>query len=358
MRILVYGAGAIGSFVGGLLQRAGNEVTLLCREEHAAAIKKDGLKVEGLTSFTCGPTTITSSSSSLEVDLVILTTKAYDTEAAAAEIAGLSPVPVLSLQNGLDNHVALHRCLGFDRVFVGTTSIGVTLLGPGRVRHAGNGTTKVGEPAPQADATMSKMIATLLTTAGLPTERSPDILSDVWKKGVVNNAINPLTAVHRCLNGRIADDPELRGEALDLALEAEEVGSRLGRDVKGASLLAFRVARETRENRSSMLQDVERGKRTEIDAITGVIVREAHAFGIPVPKSEAMLEKVRALERGGRSAGAPEESSSDSSTRVSSQDSSSPRRPQARSRTPARSASAPRKKAGRPKGSTKRRSRD
>ena len=357
MRILVYGAGAIGSFVGGLLQRAGHEVTLLCREEHASAIKKDGLRVEGLTSFGCRPATITSFSSSLEIDLVILTTKAYDTEAAAAEIAKLSPVPVLSLQNGLDNHVALHRELGFDRVFVGTTSIGVTFLGPGCVRHAGNGSTKVGEPAPQADATMSKMIAALLTTAGLAAERSPDILSDVWKKGVVNNAINPLTAVHRCPNGRIADDPVLRREALDLALEAEEVGSRLGREVKGASLLAFRVARETRENRSSMLQDVERGRRTEIDAITGVIVREARAIGIAVPKSEAMLEKVRMLERGGRGAGAPAPPSSTSSTRVSNQDSSSPRRSPARSRTPARSASAPRKKAGRPKASTRRRSR-
>lgn len=353
MRILIYGAGAIGSFVGGLLSSARHTVTLLSRDNHARAIHEHGLAIEGLTSLTSSPRAVSSLPSDIPLDLIILTTKAYDTARAAEEIAKLSPVPVLSLQNGLDNHISLHRALGLDRVFVGTTSIGVTFLGPGRVRHAGSGATRIGEPAPQADATASKMIAAALTSAGLPAERSDDILSEVWKKGVVNNAINPLTAIHRCLNGRIADDPKLRGEALELALEAEAVGLKIGRKVKGASLLALRVAEETRENRSSMLQDIERGKRTEIEAITGVIMREARALGISVPKSEAVLERVKELERAGATSSSGPPHSSPAST---SRSSSLPRSP-GRSRTPARSASAPPKRGGRRKASTKRRSR-
>ncbi len=296
LRVVVMGAGAIGSLFGGLLARAGHDVTLVGRPAHVAAIRRRGLRIGGLTRATARPR---ASTRAPEGDLVLLTVKSYDTARALRSVRLSKHGAVLTLQNGVGNAEQVAARFGPRRTLAGVTSCGALLAGPGRVVHTGRGPTVVGEWA-KGSAVSAREVAVLFNSAGIPTKVSRVISSELWRKLAVNAAINPLTALSGLQNRAVAELPGLRRLAAEVTVEAVRVararGIDLGPDPLGRVL---DVARKTGANRSSMLRDVERGQRTEIGAITGALVREASEAGVEVPVNRVLYGLVKSVERKG-----------------------------------------------------------
>lgn len=295
MRIVVFGAGAMGSLIGGLLSQR-NDVTLVCRKPYAEAIEKDGLRITGITSLVAHPQTKEELDGSEDPELIILTTKSYDTETA---MEALEPFhgksAFLSLQNGLDNEEIISRFA--SRVVGGVTSHGITLEEAGRIYHAGIGETILGNYAGAEDVISE--IVTIFNESGIETKASDDIRREIWKKVIVNAGINPLTAINRCKNGVLLQDATLERALEDVCQEAVQVANAHGIDITAEESISQtkEVARLTAENKSSMLQDVEKGRRTEIDSICGAISILGEEKGIPTPVNSTLTAIVEGLER-------------------------------------------------------------
>ncbi len=219
--------------------------------------------------------------------------KSWQTERAARQLAAcLSPEGLaLTLQNGLGNREKLVQALGVQRVALGVTTAGATLVGPGRVRPGGEGSISVGVHPRLAP------LANLLQRAGFAVELAPEVEGLLWSKLVINAAINPLTALLRVPNGKLLAHPETRTLMAAAAGEAAAVAAARGLRLTYADPIAAAeaVARRTAANTSSMLQDVLRGAPTEIDAICGAIVAAGEECGVPVPVNRTLWLLIRAL---------------------------------------------------------------
>ena len=304
MKIAIIGAGALGSLVGGLLARVGYDVWLYnpSNVEHVRAIRSRGLYLETLEGETWEiPVSATDRVDEIPTppDLVGIFVKAYRTEEALRRAAPLiaESTWLLSLQNGLGfEELFEHRAPG--RVLRGTTAQGATLLEPGRVRWAGRGPTRIGlwgsstlEEPPQR----AQEIIRALDEAGLEASYEPHVGRALWEKLLINAAINPLTALFEVPNGALVDDPALRGILHDLVREAMPIVQHHVRDLSPKEALegVERVCRATARNLSSMLQDVQRGRPTEIEFITGTLVREGERLRVPTPLHRLLWELVR-----------------------------------------------------------------
>lgn len=302
-RIGVVGPGALGCLFAGLLALAGHDVRLLGRRaEQADAINRDGLVVErdgearrasvraGTDPAALGP-----------VDLAIVLVKATDTAEAARSLPALlgPDAPALSLQNGLGNIEALTAVLGPARVLGGVSSQGATTLGAGHVRHAGFGPTSLAE-ATGSRSERAERIAAMLDGGGLNARAYQDAGPLIWGKLIANAAINPLGALLRCQNGQTVDRPPARELFIALASEAGAVARALGVALPfdDPAAHAESIARVTYGNRNSMLQDVEHGRKTEIDAINGAVARLGAEHGVPTPVNRTVADLIRALEAG------------------------------------------------------------
>jgi 2-dehydropantoate 2-reductase len=296
MRILVFGAGALGSLVGAFLSKH-HEVHLVARPGHAQAIKENGLRIGGLVDIVFPLETHLDLVDVPEPEMIFVTVKAYDTKAALdalAEMAGHART-VISLQNGLTNLKLFQSSLP-DKAVMGVTSMGATLRGPGEVLYAGKGDTAFGHPAGNLEA--AEEVANLFNEAGLSARTEVNIETELWMKGIINASINPLTAILGCQNGDLLKD----GGVLEISHLAcrEAVAVMEGSGMRlppGDQFMKVKdVMLATAQNRSSMLQDLEHGKRTEIDEITGEIVQRAGPIGVPVPVNRALWRLVRGLE--------------------------------------------------------------
>ncbi|MBS3773339.1 MAG: 2-dehydropantoate 2-reductase [Candidatus Thermoplasmatota archaeon] len=291
---MVYGAGALGSFVGGMLSRQ-HMVTLVGRREHMTAVRRRGLHISGTTELVVHPAAATALPDR-GADLVILTVKAYDTVGAARDIHASCDAPVLSLQNGLDNERTLSEIHGKRRVIGGVTSHGIRYIGPGRIAHTGLGDTVIGE----LDGTMSERveaIAQALSDCGIATATTGAIWRELWRKAIVNAAINPVTALLRCPNGFLLENEGTRRLMRDVCDEGIAVAGACNIDVGSVFEQAELVARRTASNHSSMLQSIQRGRPTEIEHINGVIVSCGEKHGVATPVNETLTRLVRALEK-------------------------------------------------------------
>jgi len=291
------GAGAVGSLVGAFLSSR-HEVVLVGRAAHVEAVLARGVRVTGLGRMVAWPEASTRASALAGCGMVLLTVKAYDTSVAARQVARAAPDAVLvSLQNGMDNADKLGHAAPGMATCLALTSMGVTLLGPGRVRHAGAGSTQLG--ALTASRAQAMRTARELSWGGLPVELVGGIGAHVWLKGIVNHCINPLTVIHGCRNGSLLENEGYRQEMRALCAEALAVARAERVRLPHPNPLARveEVARLTAANRSSMLQDIDRGRRTEVGSITGHIVRLGAAHGLPMGASRAALREVRRIER-------------------------------------------------------------
>lgn len=303
MKISIIGSGAMGSLFGGMLCRAGHDVVLYdVFREHVEAIRRDGLAIEQAGSsevITVWPAATVDPADARGSDVMIVFVKSTVTEEACRQFAPLAgPGTIaLTLQNGLGNEAILRRHFGVERTAAGVTSQGATFLGPGRIRHAGKGPTHMA----MASGSHRKLVAlaTALAQAGFETHVESDVAGLVWSKLVINVGINALTALVNRPNGRLLDLEETRSLMADLVAEAVAVAKARGVALTYADPLAtvYEVAKKTGANRSSMLQDFDRGRASEIDFMNGAIVREAAELGIPVPVNAAVTRLVKAIER-------------------------------------------------------------
>jgi 2-dehydropantoate 2-reductase len=293
MRITVFGAGGVGGVLGGLLSTR-NEVTLIGRRDHVLAVRSDGLQLSGTVEGVFRPAARESVEGLETQDVVLITVKAYDTDTAVREIAPLvgGHTLVASVQNGLGNAEKVVRAYG-SRALVGVPVLGATVLGPGNIRVSGMKEVAVGSTLGQLGN--AARLSGLLAECGIPSRVSANIASEVWSKAVVNAAINPITALVGRENGSILRDDGLRelsrAACLEGARAAEANGVVLGGDPFDR---VMEVVRATAGNRSSMLQDVERGRRTEIDEINGALVRAGESKGLNMPINRALWALVRA----------------------------------------------------------------
>ncbi len=229
-------------------------------------------------------------------DLVFVTTKAYDTANAMRALRSFAGRAIfVTLQNGLGNAEVIAKTARY--VVVGTTAQGVTFVGPGEVRHAGVGDTVLGAWA-GVDATELDRLRGLLAGVGIVTKVTSDLRTELWSKLVVNASINPLAALAGVPNGRVVRDKRLVAVLDGVCHEAAAVAKAEGAHVDAEQLWrrTLLVARRTAANRASMLQDLDRHRRTEIDAITGSVVQAANRHQIPVPLNQALFALVRARE--------------------------------------------------------------
>ncbi|ELY84537.1 ketopantoate reductase family protein [Natrinema altunense] len=298
MEIVVFGAGSLGSLVGGLLARE-HDVTLVAREAHARAVSGSGLRLEGAVAD--APERVfpaaTTDGTGLEADLAVVTVKSFDTVAAAERLATGTFDGVLSLQNGMGNEATLAARLEVP-VLAGTATYGAVLREPGVVDCTGVGEVVFGARAGGPSA-LAARLGEAFAAAGLETTVAEDMPRRLWEKLAVNAGINPITALTATENGAVLEDPAdvlSRAAVRETARVARACAVPLSNREAQSAMEA--VASATATNTSSMRQDVLAERRTEIDAINGHVVDRAAELGIEVPTNRTLTTLVRAWERG------------------------------------------------------------
>ncbi len=299
MKIAVIGPGALGSlFAAGINRTADQDLWLLDHDaQRAARLDNKLLLNENGQELVC-PVRITADARNIgPVDLVLLCVKSADVADALVRARPLLNVNTLLIpfQNGIRHLDVLHD-LPFH-VAIGVTAQGATLLSPGHVRHGGSGLTRIGFLEPQSGPTLKRLnnAAHLLNVCGFKTEISPDILSHIWAKLLINVGINALTAILNCPNGDLLKEPA-RTRMVEAVLEGAAVAKALGIELPTDPVaMTQQVCRDTAANISSMLQDVRRGKTTEIEAINGALAAEARKLNVPVPVNEELIRQIKKL---------------------------------------------------------------
>lgn len=302
MKVAVVGVGAMGSLFAYLFSQAGYSPWLLDKcQERVDSLKKDGLRVEGVTgTHHCDLGKITTDPEEIgTVELLIVFVKAYDTEKALKGAVSLigDDTQVLTLQNGLGNLEKIVNIAGPHRAIGGTTAHGATQLNNNHIRHAGIGETTIGA-LKGGEVKGINNIKKILDSCGIKTTVTDDLEGTLWSKLVVNAAINPLTAITQLKNGELIEHADL----LDVQRRIVEETCAVAK--AKAITIHYRdpvekvkdVCRATASNKSSMLQDIINGNKTEINYINGAIVSEGNKHTIPVPYNDIMTKLVSALE--------------------------------------------------------------
>lgn len=301
MRIAIIGAGAMGSLFGAMLSPVSDVFLVDPFLEHVSAINKNGLFVEKTDGTTkkyrlfavTNPDQINH-----KVDLAVIFTKSYMTEDAACTAESLLDKNGLAvtLQNGLGNREIIAKIIGTRRVVAGVTSHGGTLLKPGYIRHAGCGPTYLAGPC-QSNQSINHIIE-VFNAAGIDTTLSENLDSLIWGKLIINAGINALTAILRVPNGILTGFPESEKIMQNTVLEAAAVAKALGIKLPYDNPVqeVKKVCENTAVNRSSMLQDILRGARTEIGVINRAIEAKGKELGIPTVYNTFLSEIIEALE--------------------------------------------------------------
>ncbi len=295
MRICVYGAGSLGSAFGGMLAEQ-HEVVLIGRAANVEAIRKSGLELRGVVRKKVDAEAYQSIDGLDPPDLMLITTKSYNTRAVAEVCRHWvnANTKVLTLQNGLGNIETLREWFG-QSAFGGTTTMGASLASPGIVQIAGIGRTIIGA---DIDKESAAYISSVFRKAGIPSSVTMEMNGEIWAKAIVNASINPLTAVLRVANGALLESRTTSRLMSEICLECESVASAAGIVLPETSVYrrARAVAQETAHNRSSMLRDVELGRKTEISSINGHICQIGAGVGVATPLNRALVAMVESLE--------------------------------------------------------------
>jgi 2-dehydropantoate 2-reductase len=293
MKVAVVGAGAVGCYYGGMLARAGHDVTLIGRPQHVEAIERQGLRLETQTFDERIRVSASSEGSAVQsAQLVLLCVKSTDTESAAAAIKPhLAPdALVLSLQNGVENADRLRAILPQD-VLAAVVYIGTEMAGPGHVRHHGRGELIIER------SRASDEVAQALIAAGVPTDISDNVRGALWAKLILNCAYNALSAITQLPYGRLVKGAGITAVMRDVVDECLAVAKADEVTIPGDVDAAIRKIAETVPGQySSTAQDLARGKPSEIDHLNGVIVRRGEALGVATPVNRLLHAIVKLLE--------------------------------------------------------------
>jgi 2-dehydropantoate 2-reductase len=298
MKVAVVGAGAMGCLYGGAFHRAGAEVKLIdVNPGHVAAINTRGLELDTRGGIETLPLpAVRPEEASGTADLIVLFTKTFHTDAALAGVRAIigPETHVLTLQNGLGNDEAVARHVAPERVIAGVSTLPSDMVGPGRVRSHGEGGSKL-YPAFGGDTAFAQEVADLLTAGGLPTHLEPDIQAAIWSKAIFNATMNTLCALTRRTPGFLGAHAESLALIRAMVLEGTAAANASGVAVEAQPILDLTQVSVTdhADHEASMLQDVKAGRRTEVDAINGAIVRAARAAGVATPVTETLWRLVK-----------------------------------------------------------------
>lgn len=302
-RVAVVGAGAVGGYFGGMLARAGAPVTLIGRPAHVDVWRRDGLVIDGVNfQHTIPVAASTGLDAAQDADLVLFSVKSTDTEDVVRQLARqVRPdALVVSLQNGVDNVTRMRAAAALDPI-AAVVYVASSMPAPGRVKHGGRGDLLIGDlpgrTGPRRDADLAR-VSGWFEAAGVPCPVSADIEADLWTKLITNAALNAISAVVHATYGEMAAIPDSREVIRLLVNECVAVAnaSRVALPAVDYVQMIWDFAEKIGAVYASTSQDLERGKRTEIDALNGFVVRRGAELGIPTPVNRTLLALVKLRE--------------------------------------------------------------
>lgn len=307
MKIAVFGAGAVGSFYGGLLARAGQEVHFIARGAQLEALRTRGLRISSLALGEIALDRIRAADRAHEVgvsDLVLIAVKAYQTAGILDEVASLvgPETMLMALQNGIESDDLLSARFGAERVLSAVVYVGAVLDAPGHIRHVAAGTLVIGArsdagaPADAHGARLERARAALAST-GLPVRVAADLQRQRWHKLAWNASFNAVSALTLRSTRDLLATPAARELVIAVMREVVAVARARG-VVLGEEDVAQLIASTERAAaiRTSMLVDRERGRPLETDALVGVVVRTGRALGVPTPNAQVLYALLTALD--------------------------------------------------------------
>jgi 2-dehydropantoate 2-reductase len=314
MRILIIGAGSLGLLYGGYLAKH-NDLTIICSERYAGKLRKEGLMIEALSGNEIQVSNLQIYSKSDQnikdlsthrYDICIIATKAYDLINALSDYeAVISNTPFLCLmQNGLGNEEYAMKKFPNKILYRIITSNGALMKDNVRVAHTGKGKTILCQINPKENTNGSdRLVESLLhelDKAQFEPEISPQPLETIWRKALINIGINPFGALTGLPNGKLLEVPSLPSIIRATVAEALQIANKMSiplLDETDYTQSVFDVIAATARNHNSMLQDIEKGKSTEIDFLNGRIVEYAKRLGLQVPLNEMLSSLIHGLQK-------------------------------------------------------------
>jgi 2-dehydropantoate 2-reductase len=316
MKVVVVGAGALGSIVGAHLARAGEDVVFVARGERAATLRQRGIVLRGLADFTVPVAVATDPREVQTADVLLVTVKTYDTEPALASLRHLCVPSVLSLQNGVLKNEQLTSVFGRERVLGAAVVVAGELLDDGAVRFTLNDRFAVGELSGGV-SDRARDLAAALVRAGLPAEASPHVQSVEWSKYVLFVGGMALASLTRLPTAKFLSDPdgallmarvmrELEDVAARLQIPLDDAGplpikavcsGTLAEAIEHVQRFGARLAQRAPAHKISTLQDLERGRRLEVEETLGYAVRKGAELGVPLPAIDTCYRLLSGVNR-------------------------------------------------------------
>ena len=317
MKILVYGAGAIGSVFGGFLAKAGEEVVMLGRPQHMEVIKSKGLKIEGIWGDHLVNSNLLCYSNSPDIkedhagsfDLILITVKAYDTFSAASDLRNIINMDtlVLSLQNGIGNTEIIAKNIGADQTLGGMIIFGAEIPSPGTVKVTVSADdVTIGRTSKKTEPSAVEEIARTFTAAGIKTKTTEEIEMHLWNKMLYNCALNALATILQVNYAQLLDTEYTKDIMKRVLAEiyaiAEKRGVTLETKLKEdySKILFNHLIPLTASYKPPMQQDIEKHKKTEIDYLNGIIAQMAKDSGISAPANLMLTELIKFKEKKNR----------------------------------------------------------
>jgi 2-dehydropantoate 2-reductase len=293
MRAAILGAGAMGGYYGARLAKAGEDIVFVARGAHLQALKSHGLRVKTADTESIVRVTAVGQTDAVgPVELVLFCVKSYDTAAAAASLGPLvtPQTIVLTLQNGLDNVETIASVVGREAVLVGSVYVALQLVAPGVIVHAGGeGTIVFGELA-GGPTERTRRVTEVFQRAGIPHEVSTDMPRVLWEKFLFIAGVGGVTALARSGIGPLLASAEgqrlLAASCAEVDAVARAEGVQLGPDA--VDRILTQAGSLAPQWRSSMARDLEVGRRLEVEALSGAVVRRGRTYDIPTPVHQAI----------------------------------------------------------------------
>ena len=298
MNIVIFGAGAIGSLFGALLNK-NNNVALIARKNHIEKIRKNGLKITNKTKINIKIDAVSSFKNiSFKPNLIIISVKSFDTKKAVNQISNYieKDTIILSLQNGLDNIEKIKKKINSDNIIAAVTTHGAFFSKPGLIEHTGLGFTIIGGIS-NSNFEKINLIASLFKKSGIEVKISKNISKDIWAKSIINSSINPITTIFNCKNGYLLRNPILEKIVERICIESTLIANSKNFNFSDKKMinLTKNVIKNTSDNFSSMLQSYKKKGLTEIDSINGIFVKVAKKSNINPVLNEIILKYVKHL---------------------------------------------------------------
>ncbi|MFX0149155.1 MAG: ketopantoate reductase family protein [Candidatus Hodarchaeota archaeon] len=301
MNLAIFGAGSIGSLFAGRIAHSGFNISVIGRNPHVTEIRRKGLRIIGnqheiISHF---PADTDFQPEIIKPKAVFVTTKAYDNSIVAQTMAGklAEKTPILILQNGMGNEEDFQRIFPKNPIYRAITTEAAELIHPGVVKHVSFGKTSFDVINGQENGYGLKF-RNIMRKSGFNAKETQNIQLTMWQKLLTNAAICPLAALLHVTNGQILQKDSIQ-QIFDAILEegiAVATQNLPDEDFSMTRDYVLNVIEKTKDNRCSMLQDIERGRRTEIDYLNGFIVRESHRLGLKAPVNAAIADLIRHIE--------------------------------------------------------------